>query len=266
MNKFNFKNLVGITSLFIASCAAYFSIIGIAMLFSGSKQSAIIMAASLELGKLVATSYLFRYWQDTKVFLKFYLTLSVLILMFITSLGIFGYLSASYQKSSLTDKSNEEKVQMYESKKSSYVEKISQSKLRIKTIEDLRLSQERRLSEAMTNTFIARNPIQLQEIQSQTMELISTSEKNIEGENKKIQESNDEIFKLNEGINQLKLSGREQSDIITFKFVADGFQLSMDKVVKWFISILISVFDPLAICLLLSYNNIIFVEDKKKIM
>lgn len=266
MDKFNFKNLVGITSLFIASCAAYFSIIGIAMLFSGSKQSAIIMAFSLELGKLVATSYLFRYWQDTRRFLKFYLTLSVIILMFITSLGIFGYLSASYQKSSLADKSNEEKIQMYESKKSSYNDKISQAKTRIKTIEDLRLSQERRLSEAMTNTFIARNPIQLQEMQSQTLELISNSEKNIEGENKKIKEANDEIFKINETINQFKLSGREQSDIITFKFVADEFNLTMDKVVKWFISILISVFDPLAVCLLLSYNNIVFLEDKKKII
>ena len=184
--------------------------------------------------------------------------------MFITSLGIFGYLSASYQKSSLIDKSNEEKIQIYESKKSSYVEKISQSKLRIKTIEDLRLAQERRLSETMTNTFIVRNPIQLQEMQSQTMEFISNSEKNIDGENKKIQESNDEIFKLNEVINQFKLSGREQSDIITFKFVADEFQMTMNKVVKWFISILISVFDPLAICLLLSYNNIIFLENKKK--
>lgn len=266
MNKFNFKNLVGITSLFIAACVAYFSIIGIAMLFSGSKQSAIIMAFSLELGKLVATSYLFRYWQDTRRLLKFYLTLSVIVLMFITSLGIFGYLSASYQRSSLADKANEEKIQIYESKKTSYVDKISQSKSRIKSLEDLRISQERRLSEAMTNIFIARNPIQLQEIQSQTVELISSNEKSIEGENKKIQDANDEIFKLNETINQFKLSGREQSDIITFKFVADEFNLTMDRVVKWFISILISVFDPLAICLLLAYNNIIFLEDKKKII
>lgn len=98
----------------------------------------------------------------TKSFLKVYLTLSVLILMFITSLGIFGYLTSSYQKSSLDSKLMDEKIVIYESQKSSAMLKIGQSKTRIENITLLRNAQEKRLSEAMTNNLIARNPIQLQ--------------------------------------------------------------------------------------------------------
>jgi len=264
MNVFSFKNLVGFTSFFIATCAAYFSIIGIAMLFSGSMVAAIIMASSLELGKLVATSYLFRYWESTKSFLKIYLTIGVVVLMFITSLGIFGYLSSAYQKSSLENSTYEEKIAMYESQKLVTQSKIEQSKSRILTIDSLRVNQEKRLNDSMTNTFLARNPIQLQEIQTQTLDLITNNEKNIELENQKIQSSNEELLNLQTTINNVKVESRSKSDIITFKYVSDEFNVPMDTIVKWFIALLISVFDPLAICLLLAYNNILFTDDKKK--
>ena len=61
--QFNFERIVGLSSLFIASCAAFFSIIGIGMLFSGSAIASMIMASSLEIGKLVATTFLYRYWK-----------------------------------------------------------------------------------------------------------------------------------------------------------------------------------------------------------
>lgn len=255
MKHFTFKRLVASTSLFIASVAAYFSIVGIAMLFSGSKEAAMVMAASLELGKLVSTSYLFKYWKATKNYLKIYLTLSVLVLMFITSLGIFGYLTASYQRSSLDNKLSLEKISLLESKRSDINKKIELSKSRIVTINDLRASQELRLSQTMTNSLIARNPIQLQELQTQTVELITRSESNIESENKKMESSYQDIDVVNKSIADLKLSELGKNDIITFKFVADESGISMDKVVKWFIVLIITVFDPLAICLLLAYNT-----------
>jgi len=267
MNLFSFKSLTIFTSLFIAACAAYFSIIGIAMLFSGAKVAAMVMASALELGKLVSTSFLFRYWNKTTSLLKIYLTLSVLILMFITSLGIFGYLTSSYQKSSLDSKLMDEKIMIYESQKISATKKIEQSKTRIENITQLRASQEKRLSEAMTNNLIARNPIQLQEMQSQTMELISKSESNIESEDKKIQAALDDVDKINKNITDLKIESHGKSDIITFKFVSDEFNTKIDTAVKWFIILLISVFDPLAICLLLAYNTTLFDgEDLKKKM
>ena len=263
MHLFTFSRLVAFTALFIASCAAYFSVLGISMLFSGSANAAMIMAISLEIGKLVSTSFLFKYWSTTKTFLKVYLTISVFVLMFITSLGIFGYLTSSYQRSSLDDKLTSERIVSMEEKKTSLVKKVELSKARISNINDLRASQERRLSESMTNVLVARNPIQLQELQSQTIELISKSEQNIDVENKKIDATYSEIDVVNKSISDTKVLSMGKNDIITFKFVAEESGVDMNKVVKWFIVTIITVFDPLAICLLLAYNTTQFDEKKK---
>jgi hypothetical protein len=252
-----FENLVGLTSLFIASCAAFFSIVGIGMLFSGSSIAAMLMAGSLELGKLVATSFLYRYWTLTKGFLKIYLTVAVFVLMLITSLGIFGYLSSAYQQSSIEDSLLQEKIKVIEDQKITIKDKINSSKLRISNITELRNSQELRLSQSMTNILIARNPIQLKQIQEQTKELIDQSELSIQKENEKIQLSIDDLQKLDSQIGQLKIQSGSKKDLQTFKFVADEFGVNINKVAKWFIIALISVFDPLAICLLLAYNTTI---------
>ena len=87
--------LLGLAALLVAGSAAYFSVLGIATLFSGSFYQVVVMAGALEFGKLVATSYLYRYWNKTTWFLKVYLLVAVFVLMGITSLGIFGYLSAA---------------------------------------------------------------------------------------------------------------------------------------------------------------------------
>lgn len=257
MKFINFERLLGFSSLFIASCAAFFSIVGIGMLFSGSAIAAMIMASSLELGKLVATSFLYRYWNKTKTFLKLYLTTSVVVLMIITSLGIFGYLSSAYQQSNIENQLIEQKIQLIEEQKTSIKDKIFTSKNRIANVTQLRNSQESRLSQSMTNTLIARNPIQLRQIQQQTQELIEQSEKDLETETAKIQKSNDELQQLDKQITELKLESGSKKDVQTFKFVADEFGVNINKVVKWFIVALISVFDPLAVCLLLAYNTAI---------
>jgi len=263
MKFLTFERLVGLTSLFIASCAAFFSIIGIGMLFSGSSIAAMIMAGSLELGKLVATSFLYRYWNKTKGFLKGYLTVAVFVLMIITSLGIFGYLSSAYQQSSLENALIENKIKMVEEQKISVKDKIVSSKTRISNVTQLRNSQEDRLNQSMTNTLIARNPIQLKQIQQQTQDLIEESEKNIQIENERIQKSTDELQTLDAQINKLKMEMGSKKDVQTFKFVADEFGVNINKVAKWFIVALISVFDPLAVCLLLAYNTTLVKETNE---
>ena len=250
-----FERIVGLSSLFIASCAAFFSIIGIGMLFSGSAIASMIMASSLEIGKLVATTFLYRYWKKSQILLKTYLILAVLALMFITSLGIFGYLTSAYQQSAIENKLSEEKIVYIQDQKKMFDDKINNSKKRIENITKLRTSQEERLNESMTNVIISRNPIQLAQIQQSTKEFIDKSEKDIENENNKIQLSIDEMQKLDKQITDIKLQGSSKKDLQTFKFVADEFGVDINKVVKWFIICLISVFDPLAICLLLAYNT-----------
>jgi len=253
--QFTFEKMVGLSSLFIASCAAFFSIIGIGMLFSGSAIASMIMASSLEIGKLVATTFLYRYWKSSRLLLKTYLILAVVALMFITSLGIFGYLTSAYQQSSIENKLSEEKIVYIQDQKKMYVDKINDAKKRIENITKLRTSQENRLNESITNVIISRNPIQLAQIQQSTKEFIDKSEQDMDVENNKIQSTVDEIQKLDKQISDIKIKSGGQKDLQTFKFVADEFGVDINKVVKWFIICLISVFDPLAICLLLAYNT-----------
>ena len=88
-----FGILTLITALAIAGVAAWFSIVGLMLLFSGMPLSIAVMAGTLEVGKLLTASWLYRYWNETSIMLRAYLTTAVVILMVITSIGIFGYLS-----------------------------------------------------------------------------------------------------------------------------------------------------------------------------
>ena len=88
-----FGILTLITALAIAGVAAWFSIVGLMLLFSGSAMSIAVMAGTLEVGKLLTASWLYRYWNETSIWLRSYLTIAVVILMVVTSIGIFGYLS-----------------------------------------------------------------------------------------------------------------------------------------------------------------------------
>lgn len=261
-NYIKFEHLIGLSAIFIAGCAAYFSILGIGMLFSGSSIAAMTMALSLELGKLVASSFLFRFWNKTQKFLKIYLVMAVITLMIITSLGIFGYLSSAYQSSSIENQLFEEKITSVETQKKYSQDVILEAKKRIDNITSLRTTQENRLSQLLTNNYIVRNQVELDNVNQQTQELINQSQKNLESENNKIEKATVDIEKCNAQITDLKLNMGHKKDVITFKFVAEALHMDLNTVVKWFISILISVFDPMAVCLLLAYNTSVYKEEK----
>jgi len=93
-----FKYLIGAAAFFIAGCSAFFSVRGLGLLFVGSATAVMIMAASLEIGKLVAASFLYRYWQDISRPMRVYLLLAVLTLIGITSLGNYGFLARAYER------------------------------------------------------------------------------------------------------------------------------------------------------------------------
>ncbi|HUS89908.1 MAG TPA: hypothetical protein VMW91_11220 [Desulfosporosinus sp.] len=253
-----FDNLLGITAIVIALVAAFFSVYGIATLFAGAFVLTAFMASSLEIGKLVAVTFLYRYWQKTQGFLKTYLSIATVVLMLVTSMGIFGYLSAAYQKSSLEFKAAQENIVMVEGQKTYLTDKIAQSKVRIQTLNDMRKMQESRMNESITNAFLSRNPIQMKQLNDQTIDLIKTADSNIKTEQDRIQSTTDEIQKINQQVNEMKFASANKKDIRTFQFVADQFGTTLDKVAKWFIFTLIFVFDPLAVALILAYNVAVY--------
>jgi hypothetical protein len=234
--------LLGLSAFCVAGTTAYFSVIGIATVFSGSFYQVAIMAATLEFGKLVATSYLYRYWNKTLWWLKLYLIGAVLILMAVTSLGIFGYLSAAYQINSNKFNHIDSQVELLTQQKQNIDSEILQNNKRIETLNEARLSQEKRLPNLSSR---AAAPIYV-DMERASKEIQSLASRGQDLQQQKI-EKDKSITELNNEISKAK-------DIGTFKFVANAINKPLDTVVTVFICILICVFDPLAVALVLALN------------
>jgi len=184
INKKNrFSLFILISALGLAGVAAYFSIIGIASLFSGAALSVGIMALFLEIGKICSVSFVYRFWDKINKLYKSYFILAVFILTILTSSGIGSFLLAYYQSASLGFKLNQEKIVTTESSKGYYTNQVQSAEERIKMLNDVRKIQESRLSEALTNAFLSRNVIQLQQLQQQTIKLIDQADLDIKSEN-----------------------------------------------------------------------------------
>jgi len=256
-----FEHLLFIAAIGMAACGAYFSIIGISTLFSGAMITTGIMAGIIEFSKIIGVTFLYRYWKKINKTMKSYMCVASIILMFITSCGVGGMLLSAYQRSSMEFKANQEKIVMVEGQKSYLKDKISQSQVRVQTLNDMRKIQEGRLSEALTNAFLTRTPIQLKQIQDQTIEMIKSADADIKTEQEKMQVTTDSIQKIDQQVNEMKFVSANKKDIRTFQFVADQFGLTLDQVAKWFIFVIIFVFDPLAIALILAYNVASYKEN-----
>lgn len=254
-----FTFIIGLTAFIIAGCSAFFSVQGLATLYSGAFIAVCVMAGSLEIGKLVAASYLHRYWKKTTFLLKTYLVLSVLSLMVITSLGIFGFLTSAYQQSHLQMEILNTKKLTYENEKSFIQKEIDNLTNRIVTLNEIRVIQEKRVEDA-GNYKVPRE---------QAYEAINKANSEIEDSQTKIADLSGKIKNIDNELVILKTEETKSKDIGTLKFVAQLFNVDVSVVVKWFTFIIVLVFDPLAVCLILAYNNIVIKnkikEDEKDI-
>ena len=249
-----FKYIVGFAALVVAGCAAFFSVQGLATLYAGQFIAVCIMAGGLEFGKLIAASYLHRYWKETNFLLKSYLIIAVISLMAITSLGIFGFLTSAYQESHVKIEMVDSKKQMLETKKTSITEQIDVNKKRIDVLNDIRISQEQRVKEA-GNYKLPREQAYAA-IEKANSELNELQEKN---KNYFL-----EINNIETNLLELKAEESKSTDIGTLKFVSELFNLDIQTIVKWFTIIIVLVFDPLAVSLVLAYNNIVDKKNKKE--
>jgi len=268
-----FNILLGLSALFVAACGGFFSVKGIGLLFSGSFWATVVMASSLEFGKIMATSFLYRYWNKINKLLKTYLISAVIILMGITSLGVFGFLSQAFYATKASMDSIQSQITLLEAKKTSLNAQISNNTERIKTLIETRKEQESNLSKALNQstitivtksngffggdkqeTVIDKKSV---ELKSQTLSAMQTNITNLETNIQKINNINES---LNTDINNLdnqiiQLNNQViNSDIGTYKFIAQAFNVPIETVVKWFILFIVMVFDPLAVCLVLAYN------------
>jgi hypothetical protein len=268
-----FKYLLGLSALLLAGCGAFFSVKGIGLLFSGSFIASIIMASSLEFGKIMATSFLYRYWQKINNIIRSYLLAAIIILMGITSLGIFGFLSQAFYSTKSNIDGIESQVVLLENKKQSLNSQITSNNERIKTLTETRKNQESNLTKALdqsTTTTVTKSgglfssdtqekivDKKSVELKSKTLDSMQTGISSLESNIEKINNINNTLLAEINGIDNSIISLKQQitkSDIGTYKFIAEAFNVKIETVVKWFILIIVCVFDPLAVSLLLAYN------------
>ena len=222
----SFPKLVGLSALLIAGSAAFFSVYGLSKLFAGASLAVIIMAGSLEFGKLVAASFLYRYWDTLNVIHRIYMTIATVILILITSAGIFGFLSNAYQGATVSFE-KETTALLY---KEDRLEQLQEDKVFLK--EEL----EAAVAELPDNFRTAKRKLR-EEYQP------------------KINKINDDIINLKSEVGDLKVkiieTGVEVGPAI---YLARVFDTDVDTVFKFFIFILIFVFDPMAVIFVISYN------------
>ena len=232
----NFHIYLGIAALLIAGSAAFFSVFGLSKLFAGAALSVIIMAGSLEFGKLVAAAFLYRYWDKVNLFQKTYLMTAVVTLVLITSAGIFGYLSNAYQGATVTFEKQSNQLLAYEDR----LEQLLEDK------EFLKEELEVQVNDLPENYITAKRKLR-------------------EDYNPRIQQVNDEILDVKGEIGDLKVSLVETGvDVGPAIYLARTFDTDVDSVVKFFIFILIFVFDPLAVMLVVSFNQALLLREENE--
>ena len=242
------KILVGLSAIIIAGCAAYFSVTGLGVLFAGASVSVMVMAGSLELAKLVAATYLKQKWDDIGGFNKWYLVTSVAVLMIITSAGIFGYLSNAFQAQSLQLQQVDREIAVHQTK-------IDQN-----TIQITQLSTQ--ITEFNTNQG---KIIDGGKVNSRLLRSIDNRDKEIGKINNKISDLQTQNAGETEKINEIKIKNLDlEKEVGGFRFVAEAFGVELKNVVKFFIFLIVIVFDPLAVALIIAFNGLIETPKQKR--
>ena len=248
MNNNWLKTLVALAAILIAGSAAYFSVTGLGVLFSGAAIAVMVMASSLEFAKLVTATYLKQEWDQIKGLSKWYLTSAVVILMLITSAGIFGYLSNAFQQQNLKLEQVQREVDVWNNK-------IKLTNDQITTLQ----GQQKDLSNTQ-NTLITKGNVNSRLIRSaDNRDRQSTKISN------KINALQDSIVAYNGKINEIKNNNIEiEREVGGFRFVAEAFGVELNSVVKFFIILIVVVFDPLAVALIISFNQLTMGNKRKE--
>jgi hypothetical protein len=211
------------------------------------------MAGALEFAKLVAATYLKQQWDTIKGFNKWYLATSVATLMLITSAGIFGYLSNAFQQQNLELQKVERDIAVYQTQITKNDTEITRYTNQLNNQQNIRNSQESNLSKQ----------IDKDKSTSRVSQMIKNADKEIASVSKRIDELTTQNNIALDSINSIKNNNIElEREVGGFRFVADAFGVPLNDVVKFFILIIVLVFDPLAVALIIAFNGLIMKPKK----
>ena len=266
--------LLGLSALFIASAAAFFSVTGLSKLFAGASTAVILMASSLEFGKLISAGFLYNYWDKINKLLRTYLLIGVGVLILITSAGIYGFLTSAYQVTADQLGVVDKQIELVELKKGRFQEQLDGY-----NVEKQQLAQSiSELSKGLSNNVI-------QYTDKETGQLITTTSsatrRALESQlndaksqrdiiSQKIEVLSDSITSLDLKALDIQQNSEVAGEVGPLKFIAEATGKPMNTIVNWFALFIVFVFDPLAVTLVIAFNTALKVDkgedDKKKVV
>ena len=265
--------LLGLSALFIASAAAFFSVTGLSKLFAGASTAVILMASSLEFGKLIAASFLYAYWDKVNKVLRTYLLLGVCVLILITSAGIYGFLTSAYQTTADQLGVLDKQVELVDLKKGRFQEQLDGY-----NSEKTQLSQTiSELSKGLSNnviTYTDKNGNLVTTTSSSTRRALEAQLNDAKSQrdvvSKKIETLSDSITKLDLSVLDIQQGSDVAAEVGPLKYMAEITGKPMATIVNWFALLIIFVFDPLAVTLVIAFNTALKVDkgedDKQKVI
>ena len=253
-----FPFIIALSALSVSVSAAFYSVTGLSKLFAGASTEVLIMASSLEISKLVIASLLYQYWDSINKVLRTYLATACVILILITSAGIYGFLSSAYQETANKAGNIDAQVELLEKKRDNYKEQLALYNGEKESINTSINSLRGGLS---TNTS--------QYVDRKTGQLVITSssanrkalEKQLDQAvirqssiNQKVDSLNILIFDIETQIVDVQTNGELASELGPLKYLSNLTGISMDRIINYLLLIIIFVFDPLAISLVIAAN------------
>jgi len=256
-----FGILMVISTLTLSISAAYYSVFGLSSLFAGAKTEVIIMASALEFSKLIVASYLHNNWNKINTLLKTYLTMGVLILMLITSAGIYGFLTSAYQKTADQLGILDKQTEVVELKKNRFQESLESYQLEKEQLNES-ISE---LSKGLSNNVIQYKDKETGEIITTTSSSnrralesqLNDSKEQRNSMSIKIEALTDSITKLDLQILDMESNNEVAAEIGPLRYLSKITGKSMDVIVNWFTLLIVFVFDPLAVAMVIAINKYI---------
>ena len=269
MNKKVLPWLMLVCALGLSTTAAYYSIIGLSIVFSAVAIPVIVMGSFLEASKLVIATYLHNQWKQTLLSLKIYLTIALVTLSIITSIGIYGLLSKGFSENIAMLDVNTSIIENIEIKKSRFeeikLEKETERNLTNEDISELRKAlssgtkveyKDRETGEIIrTTSSSARKTFEQQ---------LKTTIESRDKLSSQIDNLNDSITKLEMEVLSLNTTEALNGELGVVKYLSEITQKPVKTVANWFILVLIFVFDPLAIALVIATNQAFHNAKEKK--
>jgi len=252
-----FPFIIATSALSVSASAAFYSVSGLSKLFAGAAFAVIIMAASLEVAKLVIASLLYQYRKTLPRGLKIYLTIAAFVLVLITSMGIYGFLSSAYQETANKAGTIDAKVALVETKRDNV-----QSQLAVYNAEKENIDKGiAELRKGLSNNVIQYTNAEGQLITTTSSATRKALERQLDQAvkrqdelNNKVDGLNTQIFEYETEIVEIQTNNDLAGELGPLKYLSGLTGVPMDQIINWLLLTIIFVFDPLAIALVIAAN------------